>query len=138
MNPLNYLHLSKPEIDIRGSHIGVYFRFDENNRKSSTLVINFQDGRWRRIIEEPMMRIKESLEEKEGGDAGRDPFYLQTIFVTSILRWWSNVLNSFNDQLIAYVSASPNISRPNTKPGLGGRDASQRARPQHELLNIEL
>ncbi|KAF2659690.1 hypothetical protein K491DRAFT_689038 [Lophiostoma macrostomum CBS 122681] len=102
MNPLNYLHLSKPEVDIRGSHIGVYFRFDEKSVRSSTLLVNFQDGRWRRIVEEPILRIKEAMEAKEREDSGRDPFYLQTILVTSILRWWSNALNSFNDQLIAH------------------------------------
>ncbi|KAF2176210.1 hypothetical protein K469DRAFT_36556 [Zopfia rhizophila CBS 207.26] len=104
MNPLNYLHLAntKPEVDIRGSQIGVYYRFDQNNLKSSTIVMNFQDGRWRKVVEQPIARIKEALEDKEREDSGRDPFYLQTVFLTSIFRWWSNALNSFNDQLIAY------------------------------------
>lgn len=107
MNPLNYLHLAntKPEVDIRGSQIGIYFRFDQEKLRGLTLVINFQDGRWRRVVEEPIMRVKETLEDAGRGDSGKDPFYLQTVFLTSILRWWSNALNSFNDQLIAYVSS---------------------------------
>ena len=112
MNPLNYLHLAntKPEaVDIRGSQIGVYFRFDQQKLRSSTLVINFQDGRWRRVVEVPIMRIKETLEDARRGDSGKDPFYLQTVLLTSILRWWSNALNSFNDQLIAYVGIQSTI-----------------------------
>ncbi|OCK94767.1 uncharacterized protein K441DRAFT_659662 [Cenococcum geophilum 1.58] len=102
MNPLNYLHLSKHEVDVRGSQIAIYFRYNRDTDKSSTIVFNFQDGRWKRVVEEPILRIKETLEGDCRDCSARDPFYTQAVFLTSVLRWWNNALNSFNDQLIAY------------------------------------
>jgi len=142
MNPLNYLHLANTKseaVDIRGSQIGVYFRFDQAKLRSSTLVINFQDGRWRRVVEVPIMRMKETLEDARGGDSGKDPFYLQTVLLTSILRWWSNALNSFNDQLIAYVSSQPTNSLTlRLTSCIGGEDACRGTTFEYELLDIEL
>ncbi|KAH8743418.1 hypothetical protein BGZ57DRAFT_980425 [Hyaloscypha finlandica] len=102
MNPLNYLHLSHPDVDIRGSHIAIQFRFHVETKTSSTVVLNFQDGRWWKVIEEPISRIKESMTVASRSNSGHDPFHTQAVFLTSALRWWSNALNGFNDQLIAY------------------------------------
>lgn len=104
MNPLNYLHLSQPEVDIRGSKIAIYFVFNSDTGISSTLVFNFQDGRWRKIVEEPIARLKEVFGGCQKSGFGRDPIYIQSVILTSALRWWNNALNSFNDQLIFYVS----------------------------------
>jgi hypothetical protein len=106
MNPLHYLHLSQPGVDIRGSHIAVYFVWNTHTKASSSIVFNFQDGRWWRIVEEPISRIKEALGSAVRNGFGHDPFYIQGVFLTSALRWWNNALNSFNDQLIAYVNNS--------------------------------
>ena len=103
MNPLNYLHLAQPAVDVRGSHIAVYFTFDPNTRTSSTIVLNFQDGRWSKVVEEPILRVREGLEQGNRTGCGQDPFIIQAVLLTSALRWWSNVLSSFNDQLISYV-----------------------------------
>jgi hypothetical protein len=103
MNPLNYLHLPRSEVDIRGSQIAMYFLFNPDDKVCSTIVFNFQDGRWSRVVEEPILRVKEALQESCKNGSGRDPFYVQAVFLTSALRWWNNALNSFNDQLIAYV-----------------------------------
>lgn len=105
MNPLNYLHLPRSEVDIRGSQIAMYFLFNPDDKVCSTIVFNFQDGRWSRVVEEPILRVKEALQESCKNGSGRDPFYVQAVFLTSALRWWNNALNSFNDQLIAYVNA---------------------------------
>lgn len=102
MNPLNYLHLSRHEVDIRGSQIAIYFQFNQDADKTSTIIFNFQDGRWRRVVEEPIFRLKETLKDGYKNFSTRDPFYTQAIFLTSVLRWWNNALNSFNDQLISY------------------------------------
>jgi hypothetical protein len=108
MNPLNYLHLGQPEaVDIRGSQIAIYFLFNAHTNVRSTLVFNFQDGRWRKVVEEPILRVKEALEEGRKNGCAQDPFYIQSVFLTSALRWWNNALNSFNDQLIAYVRSAP-------------------------------
>jgi hypothetical protein len=107
MNPLNYLHLSHPDVDIRGSHIAIHFSFHVETKTSSTVVLNFQDGRWWKVIEEPISRIKESMTVASRSNSGHDPFHTQAVFLTSALRWWSNALNGFNDQLIAYVCFTP-------------------------------
>ena len=104
MNPLNYLHLAQPTVDVRGSQIAIYFTFDPKIRTSSTVVLNFQDGRWSKVVEEPILRVRESLEQGNRNGCGQDPFVIQAVLLTSALRWWSNVLSSFNDQLISYVS----------------------------------
>ena len=103
MNPLNYLHLAQPAVDVRGSQIAIYFTFDPNTRTSSTIVLNFQDGRWSKVVEEPILRVREGLEQGNRNGCGQDPFIIQAVLLTSGLRWWSNVLSSFNDQLISYV-----------------------------------
>ena len=103
MNPLNYLHLAQPAVDVRGSQIAIYFTFDPNTSTSSTIVINFQDGRWSKVVEEPILRVREGLEQGNRNGCGQDPFVIQAVLLTSALRWWSNVLSSFNDQLISYV-----------------------------------
>ncbi|KIX09412.1 uncharacterized protein Z518_00492 [Rhinocladiella mackenziei CBS 650.93] len=104
MNPLNYLHLSqpKPKVDIRGSKVAIYFHFDPDTGRSTSLVFNFQDGRWRKIVEEPIHRMKEVLTGCNKPEMGRDPIYIQSVVLTSAIRWWNNALNSFNDQLIGY------------------------------------
>ena len=104
MNPLNYLHLAQPAVDVRGSQIAIYFTFDPNTTTSSTIVVNFQDGRWSKVVEEPILRVREGLEQGNRNGSGQDPFVIQAVLLTSALRWWSNVLSSFNDQLISYAS----------------------------------
>lgn len=104
MNPLNYLHLAQSAVDVRGSQIAIYFTFDPYTRTSSTIVINFQDGRWSKVVEEPILRVREGLEQGNRNGCGQDPLVIQAVLLTSALRWWSNVLSSFNDQLISYVS----------------------------------
>ncbi|KAF2466885.1 uncharacterized protein BDR25DRAFT_327593 [Lindgomyces ingoldianus] len=105
MNPANYLHLPQVrpvKVDIRGSKIAVYYLFRTTTKHASALVINFQDGRWKKIVEEPMVRLRDIYRDCDNRDFGRDPFGLQIAVLVSVLRWWNNSLNSFNDQLIAY------------------------------------
>ncbi|PMD22291.1 hypothetical protein NA56DRAFT_98631 [Hyaloscypha hepaticicola] len=107
MNPLNYLHLAHPDgdIDIRGSKIAVYYTFNPDTEQAFSFVFNFQDGRWKKVVEEPILRLREMYRGCNSVDLGRDPIYLQTAILNSVLRWWNNLLNSFNDQLIAYEEA---------------------------------
>lgn len=107
MNPVNYLHLTHPDIDIRGSKIAVFYSFSATTSKAFSLVFNFQDGRWKKVVEEPILRLREIFQTRNLVGLGRDPVYLQTTILNSVLRWWNNSLHSFNDQLIAYVSIRP-------------------------------
>ena len=83
----------------------IYFTFDPNTRTSSTVVLNFQDGRWSNVIEEPILSVREGLEQGNRNGCGQDPLIIQAVLLTSALRLWSNVLGSFNDQLISYVGS---------------------------------
>jgi hypothetical protein len=103
MNPLNYLHLVHPDVDIRGSKIAVYYLFNTETDQAFSVVFNFQDGRWKKVVEEPILRLRDIYRGCDSASLGRDPVYLQTAILNSVLRWWNNSLNSFNDQLIAYV-----------------------------------
>lgn len=103
MDPFHYLHLSDEGLDIRGSHIGIYVKHDLTMGRNTVLSISFQDGRWSRIVEEPPNRIKEAMEDSQGHQCSDDPLFVHLIYFTSALRWWNNVLDSFNNQLIAHV-----------------------------------
>ncbi|KAF2678699.1 hypothetical protein K458DRAFT_348121 [Lentithecium fluviatile CBS 122367] len=103
MNPLNYLHLTGPEVDIRGSKIAVHYQFRrEDVDESVAVVFNFQDGRWKKVVEEPIARLKNAYRDCDSAHLKRDPIYLQMAILNSVLRWWNNSLNSFDDQLISY------------------------------------
>jgi hypothetical protein len=107
MNPINYLHLDAPNVDVRGSKIALHFWVDGGGRGSpKAVVVNFQDGRWKRVVEEPIFRLRDSYQDCESRRLGRDPIYLQMSVFNSALRWWNNSLSSVDDQLIAYVSLS--------------------------------
>lgn len=107
MNPFYYLHLADVELDIRGSQIAIFCRYDSEGEIITAVVLNFMDGRWSKSVLEPKRRIKEgwemwSCDSKERVE--KNPFYVHLVYFTSALRWWTNALGSVNDQLIAYVS----------------------------------
>ncbi len=57
--PLNYLHLAHPEVDIQGSKIIVYYLFNTSVDQAFAIVFNFQDGRWKKAVEEPILRLRD-------------------------------------------------------------------------------
>jgi hypothetical protein len=105
MDPYHYLHLPDCDLDIRGSKIALFFQHNLTLLSTTTIYLNFQDGRWGDVIKEPEMRLKESLSNVDMATVSRDPFFVHLVFLSSVLRWWSNVLTSFDDQLINYVSS---------------------------------
>lgn len=102
MNPFHYLHLEDTAVDIRGSRIAIFFRYCKTRKYSKLVAVNFMDGRWSRPVEEPKMRIKESLESPQLLTED-DHFFPHVIYVSSVLRWWINSLTGVHDQLIIYV-----------------------------------
>jgi hypothetical protein len=103
MNPQYYLHLPEQKLDIRGSQIAVYFQHNRRTHTSAVVVFNFLDGRWPKIVEEPLRRLEESLSHAKSIRTADDPFFIHVIYLTNVVRWWLNVLSSFKDQLIAHV-----------------------------------
>jgi hypothetical protein len=105
MDPFHYIHLSDAKVDIRGSHIGLFVRRDlGSDGKTSVIVVNFTDQRWKNVVEEPLARIKATLKRKLDGQAMIDPISVYLVYLSIALRWWNNVLLCFNKQLIMHVS----------------------------------
>ncbi len=74
------------------------------------LAVNFIDGRWPKVVQEPEKRIKGVLSNNVHGHISADPFFIHLIYLTSIMRWWINALNSIHAQLIAYVSVGSSVT----------------------------
>jgi hypothetical protein len=99
MNPFNYVHLEDVGEDIRGSHIAIYVRQLPECNGSISLCVNFLDGRFRNLIYMPIKRLRDTL---RGSVA--DPWRAYTLYLDLVLEWWSDVLYTFNNQLIDEVS----------------------------------
>lgn len=99
MNPFHYLHLPNQEVDIRGSQIAVYVEYNKHTDVTTAICVNFMDGRWRVLVEEPQTRILEALMHSS---AHLGPMWIHLILFTTVTRWWNNSLHSVNEQLIAY------------------------------------
>lgn len=112
MNPFHYLHLEDTGVDIRGSRIAIFFRYCKTRKCSKLVAVNFMDGRWSKPVEEPKMRIMESLQFPQLLTED-DHFFPHVIYASSVLRWWINALTSVHDQLIIYVRTPyhPNMLR---------------------------
>jgi hypothetical protein len=106
MNPFYYLHLPTPIVDIRGSQIALCFQYNTLERTTTMLAVNFIDGRWPKVVEEPQNRIREVLEASPNLNLIRDPFFIHVVYLSSVLKWWTNALHTLNGQLIAYVNNS--------------------------------
>ncbi|KAF2174438.1 hypothetical protein K469DRAFT_756734 [Zopfia rhizophila CBS 207.26] len=102
MDPFHYIHLSDAHVDIRGSHVAIFLRYDGEAGSTTAVVINFLDGRWSRIVEEPVLRIREAIKSRCNADVNAEPPFVHLIYLSSIIRWWNNVLLYFNQQLIAH------------------------------------
>ena len=103
-NPNSYLHLPGHRIDIRGSRIALYFRYNKVLATTAMIAINLMDGRWSKSAEEVEVRIKEILNGEDHSHIATDPFFIHLVYLTSLMRWWTNALDSVHEQLITYES----------------------------------
>ncbi|KAL2068417.1 hypothetical protein VTL71DRAFT_16515 [Oculimacula yallundae] len=103
MNPFHYLlHLSDVGIDVRGSRIAIFSRYNSAGKIMVTTAISFMDGRWSKTALEPKSRIKDCWERRGELETPSDPFQVHCVFFTSAVRWWTNTLDGVNEQLMAY------------------------------------
>lgn len=79
MNPFHYLHLAELGMDIRGSQIALYARYNTELKSSFVLAVSLLDGRWQKAVEQPQSRIEELLRTLPGGDR----YLLETPFFYS-------------------------------------------------------
>jgi hypothetical protein len=81
----------------------LYFQHDISLDAISAICVNFQDGRWKHLAEEPQRRVKEVLETTAKENRNENPLFLHLVLLTSVSKWWVDALAVINDQLIAYV-----------------------------------
>ena len=103
MNPSQYLHLHACGVDVRPSKIVIFFHHDLVSHSTSVICIDFQDGRWHEIAEEPINRAIEAINAARQLRRDEHPLFIHLIMLTSAARWWGTALESFNVQLIQYV-----------------------------------
>lgn len=101
LNPFHHLHLEDAAVDIRGSKIALYARFNPKKKSNYILAISLLDGRWKKIVEQPQSRVHESLRIADE-EILQNPFFVFVIYLTTALQWWINALHSFHEQLIAH------------------------------------
>ncbi|KAF2726635.1 hypothetical protein EJ04DRAFT_582560 [Polyplosphaeria fusca] len=109
MNPFNYLHLPDVKVDkkgscvdIRGSCIAIYSKHNTSTGRSTFVIFNLLDGRWDKVVEEPRIRITETIAHANENGQLKSPYFHHLVYLTSTLKWWTNAMNSVNVQLIAY------------------------------------
>ena len=103
MNPYHYVHLPDMEVDVRGFCIAIYANHDSTTGNSNLVVFNFAQGRWAKVVEEPQKRVAGAIAYSAKNGQKLSPYFLHLVYLTSVSRWWTNVMSSVYDQLIAYV-----------------------------------
>jgi len=111
MDPFYYLHLANHDIDIRGGRIFLYFSYTPRNRSTSVIAVNMLDGRLAKTVEEPQKRIRDMLKSTSKLESSDDPCFIHLIYFASILKWWTNAVESIDAQLISYVRSGCNGKR---------------------------
>ena len=115
MNPSQYLHLHACGVDVRPSKIVILSHHSLISHSTSIICIDFQDGRWHEIAEEPTNRAREAVYAAKQMKRDEHPIFMHVIVLSSATRWWRTALESFNVQLIQYVRGHKDIPRSSAK-----------------------
>ncbi|CAI6079784.1 unnamed protein product [Clonostachys chloroleuca] len=106
MNPFHKLHLPNARRNIFRSCIGVFTRVDPASKKVTVVTFDFMHGRWCKVAQEPQTRIAEVMKHQKSTDETStrhcNGAFIHLVYISSSVRWWTNSLNSVNEQLIAY------------------------------------
>ncbi|KAI1635373.1 hypothetical protein F4809DRAFT_614503 [Biscogniauxia mediterranea] len=102
MDPFNYIHIGGAKVDIRGSHVAIFLRRLDNTGRSVVVIISLLDGRWGNVVEQPLARVKETLNREAETTDPQGPLFVLLIYISSILQWWNNVLSCFHKQLVIH------------------------------------
>lgn len=108
MNPFHKLHLPNAKRDIYRSCVGIFVRVDMATRKVTAATFDFMHGRWPKVATEPKSRIESVMKHRNAGDVSNTKYdngaFVHLVYLSSAARWWTNALNSINEQLIEYES----------------------------------
>jgi hypothetical protein len=112
LDPFHYLHLPDAQVDIRGSRIGIHIRHNAKEASTTAILVNFMDGRWSKLVEEPCNRVKDTIRRAKAASTIPGPITSHLVLLTCVSRWYTNSLTSTNKQLVAYVREDDIISFP--------------------------
>jgi hypothetical protein len=116
MNPFHKLHLPGVNLDIRRSCVGVFCRVDTHTKRVVFVTFDFMHGRWPKVAMEPSRRIDEAMKRRGNAPYGHGYFF-HLVYLSSAVRWWTNSLNSVNEQLIIYeLNLQTELSGQHTTP----------------------
>ncbi|RDW72362.1 uncharacterized protein DSM5745_07534 [Aspergillus mulundensis] len=102
MNPFHKLHLPSVKLDIRRSCVAIFTNIDPVSNRVTFVAFDFMHGRWPKVALEPRRRIEEVIGEQRSTASGGFGHFMHLVYLSSATRWWTNSLNSINEQLIAY------------------------------------
>ncbi|VUC25168.1 unnamed protein product [Clonostachys rosea] len=106
MNPFHKLHLPNARRNIFRSCVGIFTRVDPTHKKVTVATFDFMHGRWSKVAQEPKTRIAEVVKHQKSTDESStrhcNGAFVHLVYISSAVRWWTNSLNSVNEQLIAY------------------------------------
>jgi hypothetical protein len=116
MNPFHKLHLPGVELDIRRTCVGVFCRVDTTTKRVAFVTFDFMHGRWPKVALEPSRRIDEAMKRRGNAPYGHG-YFVHLVYLSSAVRWWTNSLNSVNEQLIIYeLNLQTELSGQHTTP----------------------
>ena len=104
INPFNKIQLPYVGSDIRRSCVAIFFRIGPVSKQFTLVALDFMHGRWPGVALERKERIAEVLERQaqtQGQSKAFDRWHsMHLVYLSSAARWWTNSLNSVNEQLI--------------------------------------
>ena len=106
-NPMSYLHLDSGAVDIRPSRIAVFLRQEAG--QTHAVCVDFADGRYHEFLEEPLERMRESLQFSLRRGKKESAIALHTVLFSSAARWWQDVLSHTRVQLMQHVSKTEQV-----------------------------
>ncbi|KAF3901379.1 hypothetical protein ABW21_db0209726 [Orbilia brochopaga] len=97
---LHQLNLPNFQIDIRSSRVVLCYQYHQYNKSATLVAVDFQDGRWSRLVEIPREAMACALDQLDIND--NDPFTVNLVYLGIIIAWWRNALSSFGEQLVEH------------------------------------
>ncbi|KAJ5698394.1 hypothetical protein N7462_000399 [Penicillium macrosclerotiorum] len=117
MNPFHKLHLPNMNLDIRRSCVAIFTSIDPASKRVTFVAFDFMHGRWPKVALEPRQRIEEVINDRAYARYQGYGHAMHLVYLSSVIRWWTNALNSINEQLIAYeLKLQAGLSAQHTTP----------------------
>lgn len=128
MDPVHYIHLSEPAVDIRGWDIGLFVQHTPAVQ-TKILCVSLLDVPGSEKIDRVIDYIKSSIVARGNQTVGSEVFFVLSAFFSTAANWWDDVLENVNHQLVEYEKK---LQKKSTDP------ADQDTSPQTKNISKEL